>query len=279
MILACGNHQLDLSTPKVMAILNATPDSFSDGGQLYSGGQVSLDRVLRTVATMVEEGAAIIDVGGESTRPGATAVTVEEELTRVIPVIEAIAQRFDVVISLDTSQPQVITEGANAGAGFINDVRALQLDGALVATASAGLPVCLMHMKGDPATMQHNPYYEHCVDEVYDFLRQRISACAEVGIPARQVLVDPGIGFGKRDEHNLALIKALPAFTQLAAGVLFGVSRKSMIGRLLGRELPERLAGSLGFAYASLQGGAKILRVHDVAETVDIINVFELTRA
>ncbi|HEY7772247.1 MAG TPA: dihydropteroate synthase [Marinagarivorans sp.] len=261
-----------------MAILNATPDSFSDGGRLYQDGRVNFDRVLHTVEAMVKQGAAIIDVGGESTRPGAEAVTVDEELARVVPVVEAIAQRFDAVISLDTSQPQVIAEGASAGAGLINDVRALQLEGALAAAAKVGLPVCLMHMKGDPATMQHNPHYERCVDEVFDFLRLRVNACAEVGIPAEQLLVDPGIGFGKRDEHNLALIKALPRFKTLGAGVLFGASRKSMIGRLLGRELPERLAGSLGFAYAALLGGAKILRVHDVAETVDIINVFELTR-
>lgn len=278
MILSCGHRQLDLSTPKVMAILNATPDSFSDGGRLFDDNGLNLDKVLKVAESMVNDGAAIIDVGGESTRPGAETVTVGEELDRVIPVVEAIAQRFDVVISLDTSQPQVIEEGARAGAGLINDVRALQLDGAMSSAAESRLPVCLMHMKGDPTTMQHNPHYEHCVVEVFDFLKQRLDACDRAGIPSHQVLVDPGIGFGKLDEHNLALIKALPKFSKLGAGVLFGASRKSMIGRLLGRDLPERLAGSLGFAYAALQGGARILRVHDVAETMDIINVFELTR-
>ena len=278
MFIKCGSRELDLSQPRVMAILNTTPDSFSDGGRLLGAEGVDVSKALAIVESMVKAGADIIDVGGESTRPGATPVTVAEELDRVIPVVEALAARFDVVISLDTSQPKVITEGAKAGAGLINDVRALQLDGALQAAASTQLAICLMHMKGDPATMQHTPHYEHCTKEVFAFLQQRINDCRLAGIAANQILVDPGIGFGKLDEHNLQLINALPEFTTLGAGVLFGASRKSMIGRLLGRELPDRLAGSLGFAFAALSGGAKILRVHDVAETVDIIKVFELTR-
>ncbi|BCD97078.1 dihydropteroate synthase [Marinagarivorans cellulosilyticus] len=278
MLIQCGSRELDLSQPRVMAILNATPDSFSDGGRLLGSEGVDVPKALTIVERMLKAGADIIDVGGESTRPGATPVTVAEELDRVIPVVEAIAARFDVVISIDTSQPEVITEGAKVGAGLINDVRALQLDGALQAAASTQLPICLMHMKGDPATMQHTPCYEHCAKEVFAFLQQRINDCSHAGIAENQILVDPGIGFGKLDEHNLQLINALPKFSALGAGVLFGASRKSMIGRLLGRDLPDRLAGSLGFAFAALSGGAKILRVHDVAETVDIIKVFELTR-
>ena len=278
MLIQCGSRELDLSQPRVMAILNATPDSFSDGGRLLGSEGVDVPKALTIVERMLKAGADIIDVGGESTRPGATPVTVAEELDRVIPVVEAIAARFDVVISIDTSQPEVITEGAKEGAGLINDVRALQLDGALQAAASTQLAICLMHMKGDPATMQHTPCYEHCAEEVFAFLQQRINDCSHAGIAENQILVDPGIGFGKLDEHNLQLINALPKFSALGAGVLFGASRKSMIGRLLGRDLPDRLAGSLGFAFAALSGGAKILRVHDVAETVDIIKVFELTR-
>ena len=278
MLIQCGSRELDLSKPRVMAILNVTPDSFSDGGRLLSRGSVDIAKVLALVECMVKAGADIIDVGGESTRPGATPVGVAEELDRVVPVVEAIEKRFEVIVSLDTSQPKVILEGAGAGAGLINDVRALQLSGALEAAAATQLAVCLMHMKGNPKTMQHNPHYDSCVDEVKAFLVARIESCCLAGVSPNQILVDPGIGFGKEDAHNLALIKALPLFASLSAGVLFGASRKSMIGRLLGRELPVRLAGSLGFAFAALQGGAKILRVHDVAETVDIIKVFELTR-
>lgn len=278
MQIQCGSRALDLSKPRVMAILNVTPDSFSDGGRLISRGSVDIAKALAQVECMLKAGADIIDVGGESTRPGASPVGVVEELDRVVPVVEAITKRFDVIVSLDTSQPEVILEGASAGAGLINDVRALQLNGALKAAADTHLAVCLMHMKGDPSTMQHNPHYDHCVEEVKAFLMARIESCCRAGIASHQILVDPGIGFGKEDAHNLALIKALPLFASMSAGVLFGASRKSMIGRLLGRELSGRLAGSLGFAFAALNGGAKILRVHDVAETVDIIKIFELTR-
>ena len=276
MNLTCANRTLNLSRPHVMGILNVTPDSFSDGGVLHSGSALNLDVALSRAEQMVEQGTTIIDVGGESTRPGAVPVSVDEELDRVVPVVEAIASRIDVVISVDTSQPKVIEASAAVGAGLINDVRALRLDGALEAAARVKLPVCLMHMQGDPATMQHNPEYGNCVEEVYDFLRERISACKQAGLDEKQILVDPGIGFGKRDEHNLALVKSINQFEELGAGILFGVSRKSMIGRLLDRELPERLAGSLAFAMAALSGGAKILRVHDVAQTVDIVKVYEL---
>lgn len=276
MNLTCANRILNLSRPHVMGILNVTPDSFSDGGVLHSGSTLKLDAALSRAEQMVLQGATIIDVGGESTRPGAVPVSIDEELDRVVPVVEAIASRIDVVISVDTSQPKVIEASAAVGAGLINDVRALRLDGALEAAARVKLPVCLMHMQGDPATMQHNPEYGNCVEEVYDFLRERISACKQAGLDEKQILVDPGIGFGKRDEHNLALVKSINQFEELGAGILFGVSRKSMIGRLLDRELPERLAGSLAFAMAALSGGAKILRVHDVAQTVDIVKVYEL---
>lgn len=259
-----------------MGILNVTPDSFSDGGSLLRANQICLDAALRRAEQMVSEGATIIDVGGESTRPGAEPVSVTEELDRVVPVVEALTDRLDVVLSVDTSQPEVITAVAHAGAGLINDVRALRLEGALKAAADTGLPVCLMHMQGDPATMQHDPHYSDCVQEVRDFLVERIKACQQAGIDEAQILVDPGIGFGKQDEHNLALVKALSQFKGLGAGILFGVSRKSMIGRLLERELPDRLAGSLAFALAALEGGAKVLRVHDVAPTVDIVKVYEL---
>lgn len=276
MILNCANRLLNLSRPHVMGILNVTPDSFSDGGSLHSGRAVNLDAALNCAEKMVKDGASIIDIGGESTRPGASSVSVEEELDRVLPVVEAVASRLDVVISVDTSQPKVIEAAAAAGAGLINDVRALRLEGALEAAAKAKLPVCLMHMQGNPATMQHNPEYGNCVEEVYDFLWERIQACKEVGLDEKQILVDPGIGFGKRDEHNLALVKSISRFSDLGAGTLFGVSRKSMIGRLLERELPDRLAGSLAFAMAALNGGAKVLRVHDVAQTVDIVKTYEL---
>ena len=273
--LQCGSRQLDLSVPQVMAILNATPDSFSDGGKLYQHGQVDIAKVLSKAEAFVAEGASIIDIGGESTRPGASPVTVEEELARVIPVVEAISARLDVIISVDTSQPAVINEAASSGAGFINDVRALRMDGALAAAAQSKLPVCLMHMKGDPQTMQHNPEYDDCLTEVVGFLRERVGVCEQVGIPKQQIIVDPGIGFGKRDEHNLALTRELQSLSGLSAGVLFGVSRKSMIGRLLNRELSERLPGSLALALVALQAGAKILRVHDVTETVDVVKIFQ----
>ncbi len=278
MLISCGHRQLDLSNPQVMAILNVTPDSFSDGGAYYRSGRLYLDAVLRQAEVFQQQGASLVDVGGESTRPGADAVSPQEELDRVLPVVEAIGRRIDIVVSVDTSRAQVITEAANLGAGFINDVRALRLPGALAAVAKAGLPVCLMHMQGDPMTMQHNPHYGDCVAEVKCFLLERLQACREAGLLETQILVDPGIGFGKADEHNLALIKELETFRSLGAGVLFGVSRKSMIGRLLGREIQDRLAGSLAFASAALLRGARILRVHDVAETVDLVKVFQLTQ-
>lgn len=277
-VLRCGTRELSLDRPHIMGILNVTPDSFSDGGALYRQGQLNTHQVLEKARQLIDEGASIIDIGGESTRPGAEPVSIEKELDRVVPAVRAIAEELDVVISVDTSQPQVIAETAAVGAGLINDVRALRIEGALSAAAKARLPVSLMHMQGDPQTMQHNPKYDDCIAQVQDFLAERVQACVDAGIPADQIIVDPGIGFGKRDEHNLELINSLEKFDSIGAGLLFGVSRKSMIGRLLERELSERLPGSLGFALIALQRGANILRVHDVAATADIVKVYELTR-
>lgn len=270
-----GRHDLSFSRPLIMGVLNVTPDSFYDGGCCYASGRLSLDAVLRRAEQMVEEGADFIDIGGESTRPGATPVSVSEECDRVLPVVSALAERFDVVISLDTSNAAVMREGTKLGAGLINDVRALQQAGALEAAVEASVPVCLMHMQGTPQTMQANPDYDDPIAQVHGFLSLRRQACLDAGISEEQIVVDPGIGFGKVDEHNLALIRSLKTFTNLGP-VLLGVSRKSMFGRLLGRKLPDRLPGSLAVALIGCQNGASIIRVHDVAATRDIITMYEL---
>ncbi len=271
--LKCGDRLLNLSEPQVMAIINATPDSFSDGGQYHRQGVLNLDAVLRQVESSIEAGAAIIDVGGESTRPGADLVGVDEELARVIPLVEAINMRFDTIVSLDTSSPEVMREGAGAGAGLINDVRALQREGAAQAAISCGLPVCLMHMKGSPANMQKSPSYVSVVDEVRQFFEVRIRQLIELGMDASNLLLDPGFGFGKKLEHNLQLLKHLSDFADFHAPILVGMSRKSMFGDLLGRPVNERLAGSLAAALVAAQNGAKIVRVHDVAETADVLKL------
>ena len=266
--LPCGSRFLDLSRPHVMGILNVTPDSFSDGGRFSR-----VDLALRHAAEMVAAGATLIDVGGESTRPGARAVSPVEELERVAPVVEAIARELDVIISVDTSTPAVIRESARLGAGLINDVRSLQRDGALEAVAATNLPVCLMHMRGEPGTMQDNPVYADIVAEVSGFLAQRMAVCAAAGIDAARVILDPGFGFAKTYEHNLTLFKHMPKLHALGRPLLVGVSRKSMIGRALGREVAERLNGSLALAALAVAKGAHILRVHDVAETVDVVRM------
>lgn len=273
MIFQCGSRSLNLSTTQVMGVLNTTPDSFSDGGQLFTGAAIDLDLALRRAETMVAEGAAIIDVGGESTRPGAAKVGVEEELARVVPVVERIARELDVVISVDTSTPEVIAASASAGAGIINDVRALTRPGAVEAAAATGLPVCLMHMQGQPETMQDKPEYDCVVADVMNFLSQRVSDCERAGIAKSKIWLDPGFGFGKTDGHNLKLLQQLPQLVAEGYPVLAGLSRKSIIGRLLGREVDDRLPGSLALALLAVQGGAKILRVHDVAATVDIVKI------
>jgi dihydropteroate synthase len=272
--LPCGSRFLDLSRPQVMGILNVTPDSFSDGGRY---GQ--RDAALRHAEAMLRAGATLIDVGGESTRPGARAVSPVEELERVAPIVEAIAAELDVIISVDTSTPAVMRETAWLGAGLINDVRSLQRDGALDAAFDSGLPVCLMHMRGEPTTMQDSPQYADVLVEVGDFLAERMSACAAVGIPAERILLDPGFGFAKTLEHNLSLFKHMDALHALGRPLLVGVSRKSMIGKVLGHEVGERLYGSLALAALALSKGAHILRVHDVAETVDVVRMIAAVEA
>ena len=257
-----------------MGILNVTPDSFSDGGRY---GQ--RDAALRHAEAMLKAGATLIDVGGESTRPGARAVSPVEELERVAPVVEAIARELDVIISVDTSTPAVIRETARLGAGLINDVRSLQRDGALDAAADSGLPVCLMHMRGEPTTMQQNPQYPDVVAEVRAFLLERLAACSAAGIGAERVILDPGFGFAKTLEHNLSLFKHLHALHAMGRPLLVGVSRKSMIGKVLGHEVGERLYGSLALAALALSKGAHILRVHDVAQTVDVVRMIAAVEA
>lgn len=272
--LPCGSRFLDLSRPQVMGILNVTPDSFSDGGRY---GQ--RDAALRHAEAMLQAGAMLIDVGGESTRPGARAVSPVEELERVAPIVEAIAAELDVIISVDTSTPAVIRETARLGAGLINDVRSLQRDGAVDAAADSGLPVCLMHMRGEPSTMQQSPQYPDVVAEVREFLLERLAACAAAGIGAERVILDPGFGFAKTLEHNLSLFKHLQALHALGRPLLVGVSRKSMIGKVLGHEVGERLYGSLALAALALSKGAHILRVHDVAQTVDVVRMIAAVEA
>ena len=272
-ILQCGQRTLDLSRARVMGILNVTPDSFSDGGRFNS-----LDTAVRQAEQMLADGAAIIDVGGESTRPGAQPVSAAQELERVIPVVEAIASRLDVLISVDTSTAAVIRESAAAGAHLINDVRALQREGALAAAAHSGLPVCLMHMQGDPQTMQHNPDYLDVVLEVIDFLERRVALCENAGISRDCILLDPGFGFGKSFAHNFELLNRLELLQRLDLPLLIGLSRKRMIGQASGCDEPaERVAGSLAGAVVSAMKGARILRVHDVKQTVQALAVVNAT--
>ncbi|MDH4560432.1 dihydropteroate synthase [Pseudomonas sp. BN411] len=272
--LPCGNRVLDLAQPHVMGILNVTPDSFSDGGCFNAR-----DAALRHAAEMVAAGATLIDVGGESTRPGARPVSPTEELERVAPVVELIARELDVVISLDTSTPAVMREGARLGAGMINDVRALRRDGALDAAADTGLAVCLMHMLGEPGNMQQDPRYQDVVREVGEFLADRMQACLAAGISEDRIVLDPGFGFAKTLAHNLSLFKHMEALHQLGRPLLVGVSRKSMIGQALGREVHQRLSGGIALAALAVAKGACILRVHDVAETVDAVRMIAAVQA
>jgi dihydropteroate synthase len=271
--LCCGKHLLDLTRPVVMGILNTTPDSFSDGGSYYKNHRLSLDLALRRAEQMLLDGAQIIDVGGESTRPGAPIVSVQEELDRVIPVVEAVVGQLGALVSVDTSSASVIRESASRGASLINDVRALQREGAVAAAAETGLPVCLMHMQGEPDTMQQNPNYSDVVEQVFGFLEARLAVCQAAGIAREQILLDPGFGFGKTFAHNLALLKHLPEFARFGLPLLVGMSRKSMVAQLLGRPVEQRLAGSLALAMLAAERGAAIIRVHDVAETVDVLKV------
>ena len=266
MQLDCRGYALALDAPVVMGVLNVTPDSFSDGGL-----HASADDAVAHGRRMAEEGAAIIDVGGESTRPGAPAIDTKEELARVIPVIEALARAVAVPISVDTSKPAVMRAAAAAGARIINDVRALRAPGALEAAAATRAAVCLMHMQGEPGDMQADPRYEDVVTEVQGFLAARVEACVAAGIPRERLCIDPGIGFGKRAEHNLALLRSLGVLTRGARPVLIGVSRKALIGIITGRGTGDRLAGSVALAALCAERGVAIVRAHDVAATVDAV--------
>ena len=273
-VLNCAGKSLDLTRPQVMGVLNVTPDSFSDGGRY-----VTPEAALAQAERMVAEGAAIIDVGGESTRPGAAPVSEEEELRRVIPVIAAIADELPVVISVDTRKPAVMQAAVAAGAGMINDVCALGEEGAIELVARLDVPVCLMHMQGEPRTMQAAPHYDDAVREVVDFLRQRVGACERAGIVRRRLLIDPGFGFGKGLEHNLQLLNHLQEFNALALPMVVGVSRKSLIGAVLDVGVAERLYASIALAAIAVWQGAAIIRAHDVAATVQAIKMVAAVRS
>jgi len=261
-VIDCKGKPLDLSRPQVMGVLNITPDSFSDGGDFFAP-----EKAVQHALQMEAEGAAIIDIGGESTRPGAQPVPEADEIRRVVPVIEALQSRLRVPISIDTQKPGVMRAAIRAGAGFINDVNALRAPGALDAAAECGVPVCLMHMQGDPRTMQNDPQYADVVDEVKAFLQQRLSACEQAGIGRERVLLDPGFGFGKTVHQNLQLLARLEELDRLGQPLVVGLSRKSMIGKLLGLEVGERLPASIALAVLAVERGATLVRSHDVAAT------------
>jgi dihydropteroate synthase len=274
MQLRCGSTLLDLSLPKVMGVLNVTPDSFADGGRY-----LAVEHALQHAQAMIEAGAAIIDVGGESTRPDAALVSVEEELRRVIPVVEQLARSGRAIVSVDTSTPEVMRAAAAVGATLINDVRALRRPGALATVAATDVAVCVMHMQGDPQTMQHRPAYADVVAEVREFLHGRLAACEAVGIGRDRIAIDPGFGFGKTVAHNLALVRRLPEFVSLGQPVLMGMSRKSTIAAITGRPDTDRLPGSLALAVMAVERGAHIIRAHDVAQTVDALKIAHAVQA
>lgn len=274
-VLDCNGRSLTLDRPRVVGIINVTPDSFSDGGQF-----ATVDAAVEHGLRLAEEGADMLDVGGESTRPGAADVPVEDELKRVIPVIEQLVARTSLPIAVDTSKPEIMRAAVAAGAGMINDVYALRREGAMDAAAELRVPICLMHMQGEPRSMQDEPHYDDVVGEVHRFLMDRLFACELAGIERRKVMVDPGFGFGKNLEHNLQLLRKLQRFADLGSGVYAGLSRKSMIGTLTGRKQPaERAAGSAAAALIAVQRGARMVRVHDVAPTVDALKVWHAVHA
>lgn len=274
-VLECGGRVLTLDRPRVMGIVNVTPDSFSDGG-LHDTAEAAIAHAL----SLVEQGADLLDIGGESTRPGAGAVALDEELRRVIPVIERLVAHVQVPISIDTSKPEVMRAAVGAGAGMINDVYGLRRDGALETAAALGVPVVIMHMQGEPHSMQSAPDYDDVVGEVHRFLAERIFAAEMAGIPKKRLVVDPGFGFGKDTAHNLQLLAQLKRFGELGVPVLAGLSRKRSIGQLTGREVPaERMAGSVAAHLIATQRGAAIVRVHDVAATVDALKVWNAVAA
>lgn len=263
-----GNRQLNLARPAVMGILNITPDSFSDGGK-----HAQLNDAIREAQQMLVDGATVLDVGGESTRPGAAEVPLQQELDRVIPVIEALRQRFDCIISIDTSKAAVMSAAVQAGADMINDVRALQEPDSLQTAVALRVPVCLMHMQGAPRTMQHAPMYQDVVADVTEFLVERADQCIAGGLSKEQIILDPGFGFGKSLQHNYLMLRHFASFTLLGYPVLAGISRKSMIGQLLNVDINERLAGSLTCATIAALNGARLIRVHDVKETVQALRI------
>ncbi len=274
MKLHANNKSLDLSQPLVMGILNVTPDSFSDGGEFNT-----VNNAVAQAEKMIAAGVDIIDIGGESTRPGAPDVILEEELQRVIPVIQAIRQHFDVWISIDTSKAEVMRQAVAAGADIINDVRALQEPGALEVAAKANVPICLMHMQGQPRTMQNNPHYDDVIADVGSFLEERVAACEAVGISRNQLILDPGFGFGKTIEHNYHMLAHLDAFHQFDLPILAGMSRKSMIFKLLEKQPAQCVAASVSCATIAAMKGAQIIRVHDFEETIDAMAIIKMVKA
>jgi dihydropteroate synthase len=274
-VLDCNGRSLTLDRPRVVGIINVTPDSFSDGGEF-----ADLESAVAHGLRLAEEGADMLDVGGESTRPGAADVPVEDELRRVIPVIEQLVARTSLPIAIDTSKPEVMRAAIAAGAGMINDIYGLRREGALDAAAELRVPVCLMHMQGEPRSMQDEPHYDDVVGEVHRFLTDRLFSCELAGIDRRKVMVDPGFGFGKNLEHNLALLRKLERFSDLGSGVYVGLSRKSMIGTITGHTHPaDRAAGSVAAALIAVQRGARMVRVHDVAATVDALKVWHAVQS
>ena len=272
MKLYANNKVLDLNVPQIMGILNFTPDSFSDSGQFYQ-----LDKALIQIEKMLQAGASIIDIGGESTRPNADEVTLEQELERVVPLVEAVRKRFDCWISVDTSKAQVMVESAKVGMDLINDIRALQEPQALETALGLGLPVCLMHMQGQPRTMQANPYYDDVVGEVLEFLQKRTALCLKAGMKPENIIWDVGFGFGKTVQHNYKLLQQLARFAAEGFPLLAGLSRKSMIGAVLDKTVEQRVMGSVAGALIAAMNGATILRVHDVERTADVLKIWQAT--
>ena len=277
MTLQCGQRVLSLDTPQIMGVLNVTPDSFSDGGQLLSNEGLLHDRLLERAVQMVADGAAILDIGGESTRPGAAPVSLQEELDRVMGAVQLIAPRLDVILSIDTSTPEVMREAAQAGAGLLNDVRAFSREGAMAAAVATQLPVSLMHMSDEPDRMQEQTEYVDVVTDVKAFLAHRIAACREAGIARDQMMIDPGFGFGKTVAQNYEMLRRLEEFASFDLPILVGVSRKSMIGAITGRPASERVVPSAVLAVMAAARGASVIRVHDVAETADALAVWQAT--
>ena len=274
----CGARMLDLSRPRIMGVLNVTPDSFSDGGQLYRNGRVDTDALLARAEQMLAEGADIIDVGGESTRPGAAAVSEAEELDRVVTAVEALAQHCDTIISVDSSTPSVMRESARCGAGLLNDVRGFQRPQALQAAAESGLALCVMHMQGEPDTMQTAPAYSDVLQDISQFLSRRLADVSSVGIDLDRVIIDPGFGFGKTAEQNFELLARLEVLCNQDQPILVGLSRKSMITTVLDRPPEQRMVASVALALMAVERGARIVRVHDVAATFDALSMWQTTR-